>query len=197
VKGFVQLLTSWGPWGVLILAALDSAGIPLPAAVDALVTAIAAVDPPSAFLGAASAVIGSTAGSMFLYSLGRKGGEAYLDRLTAAGRAASFRTWFQRYGLVTVFIPALLIIPLPLKIPILCAGALGVRPGTFLLVILAARVPRYFGLAWLGYELGSHSTAWLKEHAPHMSAFALALAVFLFALIKLSERRHRRAAGSV
>ena len=65
-----------------------------------------------------------------------------------------FRAWFERYGLVTVFVPALLPIPMPLKLFVVSAGALqtGIRP--FLLVVVLARVLRFFSEAWLGVKLG-------------------------------------------
>lgn len=133
MRAFVQLLTGWGAAGIFLLAILDSAGIPLPAAVDALVLAVAAVQPAAALVDAAVAVLGSLIGSYILFALARKGGQAYLDRVTGSGRAARFRQWFQRYGLITVFIPALLPIPMPLKVFVISAGALGVRTRQFLL----------------------------------------------------------------
>jgi len=195
VKNFVDYLISWGPWGVLILAILDSAGIPLPAGVDALVTVVAALEPGRAYFAASLATVGSLAGCMFLYYLARKGGERYLDRHTATGRGRKLRGWFMRYGMITVFIPALLPIPLPLKVFILSAGALGVKPWTFAGVVLAARIPRYFGLAWLGAKLGYNSAAWLKDHSKELLLAAALLAAALFLLVKLAGRR--RAATSV
>lgn len=190
MRGFVKILTSWGPFGMFLLAVFDSAGIPLPAAVDALLVTLAVVDPAAAYLSAAVAILGSSIGSMFLFYVARKGGQAYLDRVTAGSpRAHKFRLWFQEYGLVTVFIPALLPIPLPLKVFILSAGALGVSPLQFLLVILAARIPRFLGLAWLGAEFGEHSLSFLKDHIWQLLAFAVLLGAALMLLI-----RWRRAA---
>jgi membrane protein DedA with SNARE-associated domain len=97
--------------------------------------------------------------------------------------------------MITVFIPALLPIPLPLKVFILSAGALGVKPWTFAGVVLAARTPRYFGLAWLGAKLGHNSAAWLKDHSKELLLAAALLAAALFLLVKLAGRR--RAATSV
>jgi membrane protein DedA with SNARE-associated domain len=189
LKRLAALLTSWGPFGLFFLAILDSAGVPLPAAVDLLIVATAAVDPASAYIGALAAVVGSAIGCTFLYYLGRRGGKAYLDRVTANGRPARFRAWFQTYGLITVFISALVPIPLPTKVFVLSAGALGVKPLTFLAVVLSARIPRYFGLAWLGSQLGSETMPWLKAHALSISLFALGLAIVLFLAVKWNARR--------
>jgi membrane protein YqaA with SNARE-associated domain len=172
----------------LFLAVLDSAGIPLPAGVDALLLLLAAVKPGLAYWSAALATAGSVAGCMVLYYAARKGGERYLDRHTQTGKGRRFRLWFLRYGLVTVFVPALLPIPLPTKVFVICAGAFGVRAVPFLLVVLAARIPRYAGLAYLGSQLGEHSGTWLRAHTWQLTAASLVLLAGLLLLIKLVGR---------
>ncbi|HUQ95822.1 MAG TPA: VTT domain-containing protein [Bryobacteraceae bacterium] len=192
MKATVGVLTSWGPFGVFFLAILDSAGVPLPAAVDALLVATAAIKPEGAYVDALMAIAGSTIGSMILYYLGRKGGEAYLERATQTPRANALRIWFQSYGLITVFVPALLPIPLPLKVFVLCAGAFGVKPLTFLGVLLAARVPRYLGLAWLGSQLGHGTMGWLKANVWFLLAAAFVLALVLSLGVKVLTRESEK-----
>lgn len=190
MKAFLEMLKAWGPGGVLALAIVESAGIPNPGGTDALLLFLTISNPARAWTCAALATVGSLIGSAIFYRVIRKGGEIYLDRRTSSGRGAKFKAWFLRYGLATVFVCALLPIPvLPLKAFILCAAAMGVPMRRYLLVMLAARLPRYFGLAYLGRELGEHSSAWLKQHVWHMAVFAALLFVFLFLVIRLSERR--------
>jgi membrane protein DedA with SNARE-associated domain len=191
VKELAELLQSWGPLGAMLLAVLDSAGIPLPAGVDALVILVAIAQPDRALVTAALAVLGSAIGCMVLYGIARKGGSGYLEKHACSPRAMRFRHWFRQYGLLTVFIPALVPIPLPVKVFVLSAGCLGTRASTFLLVVLAARIPRYFGLAWLGAQLGEESTPWLKAHAWHLAAIALALFAVLYLMV-----RYRAAASA-
>src|SRR5258708_30939940 len=113
--------------------------------VDAMVVLVSALDSSQAYWAAATGIVGSVAGSLVLFYIARKGGEAYLLRYTASGRGAKLRAWFLEYGLLTVFVPAFVpVIPMPLKIFILSAGALGVRPLTFCLVLAGARICRYF-----------------------------------------------------
>jgi uncharacterized membrane protein YdjX (TVP38/TMEM64 family) len=127
---------------------------------------------------------------MFLFSIARKGGEMYLNRHTISPRTRKFRAWFGHYGLVTVFIPTLVpFIPLPLKVFVLSAGALGVKPLTFLLTILAGRIPRYFGLAYLGSQLGDNAFAWLQDHRWQLLAGAAILFVALMGLVKIAGQR--------
>jgi membrane protein YqaA with SNARE-associated domain len=135
------------------------------------------------------ATLGSLLGSVVFYQIVRKGGEKFLDRYTTSGRGARFRSWFLRYGLVTVFISALLPIPiLPLKVFAACACAMGVSRTRFLLVMAAARVPRYAALAYLGAQLGENSADWIKSHTWQMGVLAAALFVALYWLVRWSDR---------
>jgi membrane protein YqaA with SNARE-associated domain len=169
---------------VLLIAAVDSAGVPLPVGVDAAVVTLGALHPELALLGAALAVAGSLGGSFFLFLLARKGGELYLDKYTTVGRGAKLRRWFHRHGLATIFVPALLPIPLPVKVPILCAGALRVRPHRFLAVMAAARVPRYCGLALMGARMGADALPWLRGHAWQIAGVATVVIAALYLLMR-------------
>lgn len=194
LRSIGNTLLGWGPWGILLLAVLDSAGIPAVEGVDALLVLMGSANPRMGYLSAGLAVAGSAVGSLFLYYIARKGGEAYLDKKTQSGRAKKFRIWFQHYGALTLFIPALVPIPLPLKIFVLSAGALGMNRLHFVLVILAARIPRYFGLAYLGAQLGDEPLRYLKTHVFQFLGLSVALFLFLLFLVKLKDRmRHANA----
>ena len=192
MRSLFELLQSWGPLGALLLAVLDSAGLPLPGGVDALVVAVAIANPDAAIATAALSVIGSTAGSLFLFWIARKGGKVYLEAQASSVRALQLRVWFDRYGLLTVFIPALVPFPMPLKVFVLSAGALGTRPLWFLGVVLVARIPRYFGLAWLGAKLGEESLPWLQAHVWHLTAFAVGLFLVLYLMVRIRASRLAR-----
>lgn len=187
---FFAALTGLGPLGVFAVATLDSAGIPLPMGVDALLVTVAILSPPQAYLGALLATAGSAAGNTLLYCLARRGGEGYLRRQTESPRARRFSQWFQRYGLITVFVPTIVpVVPLPLKVFVLTAGATRVSFRAFLATIVAGRIPRFLGLAYLGAQVGENSFEWLKGHSPHLAAAAGGLLVVLWVLVKLAERR--------
>jgi membrane protein YqaA with SNARE-associated domain len=193
LRKFVDTLIAWGPGGLFVLAALDSAGIPIPAAVDALLMLLSAASPAQAVLCAFLAVAGSLGGSMFLFWIARRGGEAYLARHTVSARGMKLRTWFQHYGLLTVFISAISPIPMPMKLFVISAGALGVRPLTFFLTVLSARVPRYAALAYLGAHLGQEGAgAYLKAHGWHIGGILLALFATLFVATKVVDARRAK-----
>lgn len=145
--------------------------------------------PDAAILCAVLATAGSLLGSLVFYEVMRRGGDKFLLRYAISERGKRFRAWAQRYGMVTVFISALLPIPiLPLKVFAACACAMGVSRTRFMLVMAAARIPRYAGLAYLGAELGENSTAWIKGHTWHMAALAVGLFGALYALLKWNDR---------
>jgi membrane protein DedA with SNARE-associated domain len=188
-------LAAYGPWGILILAAIDSLGVPLPAAIDLLVagTAASSVNAPLHAYGAAMlAIAGSLCGNVALFHAARHGRRAFGKRAAAAKSGTRFETWFDRYGLLTVFVPAVTPVPpLPLKVFVISAGALRTPFAEFLGTILAARAIRYLGLAWLGLELGEHAPDFLRHNAGIMGAVVLALALMLAVLMRWSARRRQ------
>jgi membrane protein YqaA with SNARE-associated domain len=183
-----QVLVAWGPLGILLLSILDSAGIPVAAVFDALLIFIAVQRPSVAWWCAALAVIGSTVGNAILFHLARRGGRGFLAKSAPEGRAMRFRAWFQRYGLLTVFIPALIPIPMPMKLFVITAGVFGTPILEFLGVVVLARIVRYFGEVWLGVTLGHESTGYLKAHVWQFTGYAVLLFAVLYGLLVWRNR---------
>jgi membrane protein DedA with SNARE-associated domain len=193
MKNLLAILLSWGPTGLLVLAILDGAGVPVPGGVDVLILYLAAQRTVSVVHLAAFAILGSTIGNLILFSIARKGGEVYVERHTISPSGARFRKWFQHYGLLTVFISAMVPLPvMPMKIFVLCAGALGSKRSTFLTVFVSARIVRYSALAYLGEEMGHNALPYLKEHVGQLVGFAAVLFIVLFLLIKIVDWRRER-----
>ena len=187
---FRDTLIAWGPLGVFAAALIESAGVPSPSGTDALILLVTIAKPDSMWLCAGLAILGSLIGSAIFHRLVSKGGEKLLDRSTSTPRGLRFRAWFLRYGLASVFVCAIMPLPfMPLKVMALCACALGVTRSRYLAVMLAARVPRYLLVAYLGAELGENSTAWLKSHVKEMAVVAAILMILLYVLLKIAERR--------
>lgn len=182
-----ETLIAWGPHGLFVLAILDSAGLPIVGGVDALIIAISVNRPHQAFLAAIWAVLGSICGSLILFGIARKGGEVLLAKHITSRTGARLHRWFERYGLVTVFIPALSPLPLPMKVPVFCAGALEVRWSYFVSVVGAARTIRYFALAYLALHYGHSTFRLLSSHLAIVGAVALGLAAVTIILLNAVE----------
>ena len=192
----IQTFISWGPYGLLLLATLDSAGIPVVGGVDALLITVATRNPEQAYTGAICAVAGSLGGSLILFVIARKGGEVLLLKHISSRRGARLHNWFQRFGLVTVFVPALSPIPMPMKVPVFCAGALQVRWSYFISVVLSARMIRYFALAYLGGHYGHQTVAFLILHAQLVFTVVAVLAVLSILTLRFIDRREARESPS-
>src|SRR5437763_586016 len=115
MKRLLNTLIAWGPAGILIFAFVDGVGVPSPGGLDWLLVLLSVNRPEMAFQFAGLALIGSLAGALVLFWIARRGGEATLKKYRGRPRFVQFEKWFQRYGLLTVFIPALMPIPMPLK----------------------------------------------------------------------------------
>jgi len=190
MRHFRDVLISWGPLGVFLLAVVESAGIPNPGGTDALLLILAIARPDEAMLCALLATVGSLIGSAFFYEITRKGGGAFLSKYTSSETGHKFRLWYERYGLITVFIPALVPVPiLPFKVFAACAGVMKVPRIRFQAVLMAARVPRYFALAYLGQRLGENSTAWLRSHLWHLAGLAAGVGLALYLLVRWVDSR--------
>lgn len=94
--------------------------------------------------------------------------------------------------MVTVFVPALMPIPMPFKLFVISAGVLGASFTEFFVVVLVARILRYFGEVWLGIQLGRESTAFLKTHVWHFVFGAVLLFLSLYLFILWRDRGRRR-----
>ena len=186
-------LLSWGPWGAFVLSIIDSAGLPVPEGTDLLLLFIAARNPHAGYFSAALAVAGSLIGSLFLYYIARKGGQAYLDQRTEKGWPKRFRHWFHHYGGLTLFIPVLIPAPLPTKVFVASAGALGMRRRQFLAIVLVARILRFFSLAWLGARMGHAPVHYLKTHTWQLIGIAVAVFLVLYGAIRVKDALRRRA----
>jgi len=193
-------LLAYGLWGVLVLSVLDSAGIPIPSGVDFLVVTIAANSvktPQYAYLVAMLAVVSSTLGNIMLFLAARHGRKLFGKSDAPSARSQRLEKWFDRYGLLSVFVPAVTpLVPLPLKVFVISAGALRTPLTRFVGVIVLARVIRYLGEAWLGIQLGEDAKGFLIHNGWTICGVALAATLALLFVVRLNDRRRQAAAES-
>ena len=194
LKTLFDALIAIGPVAVFIVGILDSIGVPLVGGVDFLMLTISIKSPHLAYFAAISATVGSIIGNLLLFRAARYGSRKLAREAAPEGKRAKFQSWFHRYGLLTVFIPAVTpFIPLPLKVFVISAGAMHTPLRRFISVILLARVIRYFGEAYLGIRLGQDAQGFLKHNAWGIAGVFFGLALVLVALIKWQDRRRLEA----
>lgn len=187
-------LIAYGPWGVFLIGFIDSLGLPLPATMDALLIFISVKAPERAYFTALMAVLGSLGGNLALFLGVRHGSRLLIKTVPEPGKPQRFREWFRRYGLVTVFVPAVVpVLPLPLKVFVVSAGYLHTPVSRFFWVILLARVVRYFGEAYLGIRLGAGAQSFLARNAWVLAGIAAATVAAVFLLMRWNNRRRSAA----
>jgi len=58
--------------------------------------------------------------------------------------------------------------------------------------LLLARIPRFFGLAWLGANYGKDAWPWIKSHGWHMGGIAIALFAGIYLAIRFLAHPERK-----
>ncbi len=194
VVAFVQPLAErLGAPGLALVSFLDSSFVPMPQVADALIVLLVIEHPGRWIYYSGATVVGSVAGCMVIYLIGRKG-DVLLRRQFNTRQIDRGLGLFRRFGLLAVIVPAFLPPPTPLKLFVLLAGLAGVRPVTFAVAVAIGRAFRFGGEGWLAYMYGAQATEYIKENLA--TASLVAAGVVLVAGLTIIVMRNRRARQS-
>jgi membrane protein YqaA with SNARE-associated domain len=166
-----------GPLGLFVVAFIDSSFLSVPEINDVLVVTAAARDASTAWIYVAASTIGSLAGCLALWYVGRRGGEAVLVRRFGRERVDQTRATFKKWDVLALAIPAILPPPMPFKIFVLSAGVFGYPLRRFAVTLLVARGLRYAGWALMGAVYGDEALALLRRMDAWTTAHAVPLLV--------------------
>jgi len=183
-----KLVAALGGSGLFLVTFLDSSVLSFPLVADALVIEVSLHKPARMPYYCAMAALGSLAGCIWLYLLAKKGGEAFFHR--RAGKIAfQVKRWVESNAFLSVFLPAILPPPVPFKPFILAEGVFQVPLRTFVLGLLLGRGLRYFIEGILAVRYGEAVLLYLMTHKTVMGLSALAIAVVVYSLSLLLNRR--------
>lgn len=149
--------------------------------------------PWSYWAAVAAAVIGTTAGSLFLYGVALVGGRPFLERygryvLIDAHDLDVADRWFQRYGDAAVFLAR--VIPLVRSVISIPAGVSRMRLWRFTLFSALGTIPWCMLLVWLGMVLGERWSEVSELLRPaEYAAYAIVAAAIGFFLWRQLRRR--------
>ena len=172
------LAVALGAPGLFIVAFLDSSVLSLPEIADLLIVWMVIQHKSRLIVYALSATLGSIAGCLLLYYLGRKGGEVLVRKRFHPGSVDRTLATFQRYGVMAVLIPSVLPPPAPFKIFVLLAGIAGVGVTEFTTAIAIGRGLRYFAEGLLAVRYGDRAMGFIQDNGRTVS---LAMAGLLIA----------------
>lgn len=181
---------SIGGLGLFCVAFVDASVLSLPEVNDILIVYMVIKRPAYLLYYAAMATAGSIGGSLVVYYLGRKGGEALLRKQFSGGKVDRMQARFRRYGMAAVVVPAMLPPPVPLKLFVLGAGAAGMPAATFAWAIGIGRGLRYVAEGLLAYYYGAAALEYIKLHGAEVALGAAALAAAGLAIYYWRRQRH-------
>jgi membrane protein YqaA with SNARE-associated domain len=184
-----------GAPGLLLVAFLDSSFLSLPEISDLLVVWMVMEHKSRLVLYVAAATLGSLAGCLVMYYLGRRGGEALVRRRFSGAAVDSAMASFNRFGVMAVFVPSILPPPAPFKIFVILAGVADMGFTRFASTILAGRALRYLIEGTLAIWYGEKAIAFAYAHGRALSimglVFVVAGVVAYLAWSKTAGRRGR------
>lgn len=194
LKEFARWATALGPWGIFLISLSDSALIPMPQGVDALLIAQSIAAPETAYFAATLAILGSLLGSLILYYMARRGGQIMLEKKASRVGVEKMRRQVEEYGAMVLFLPTAVPLPLPMKLFVIAAGVFQMRLLPFCAVLLVARSIRYFGEAYIATRYGDRTTEFLSENALLAGVIALVIVAVFFLVHRWSTARVTRGA---
>ena len=168
-------LLSFGPFGLLAIAFLDSVMIPMPGGVDAMLLLLATARPSWMLIYVAAATIGSTAGCVGLYKISQKAGHRALAKFSES-KQKRVKDLIDRYDVLSVLVASLLPPPFPFKLFVVSAGVFRLNLLRFTIAIAAGRTFRYLLEGYLAAHYGEHAKEILGRYYP---AIGIGLAVLI------------------
>jgi len=166
MRGFSRVLFQLflSPAGLLVLAALESTVFFwFPFGIDAAVIVLAVRHPDSRWLYPLLATIGSVAGTVVTYEMGRKLGEAGLERYVPARRLKSAKAAVEKRGTIALALLGIIPPPFPFTAFVLAAGALKINALTFLAALGIVRLMRFAIETILAARYGTTVLRWLNS----------------------------------
>lgn len=179
-----------------IVAVIDCSFISMPNVSDMLIVWQTIQHPDRWAYYAFMTTVGSVIGSFVIYEIGRRSGEAFLLRRFKPEYVARARAIFNRYGMWTIAVVAMLPPPAPYKIFVLLAGAGGLGPGALALAVVIGRGLRYGIEGWLSRVYGAAAADLLREHWAAVSFWLLGgVLVAVLSVLAWRRRNGRRRAA--
>lgn len=183
---------------MILVGAADSSLLSLPEVNDIITITRIAHNPHEVWFFPLFPAIGSVLGCLLLYTLAR-GGRDQITKRFHPEAIQRVELIYRRWGFLALAIPALLPPPLPFKIFVATAGALGYPRARFAAVVMIARTVRYYfwGIAaWIYREEVLQALHWLEANFTVIIGSVLGLLITFFLIrgvISLLRNRAPRA----
>lgn len=177
----INVISTFGYWGIVVCMAIESACIPLPSEIIMPFSGyLVSTGRFDLWLAGLAGAFGCLVGSIVAYAVGYWGGRPFVERygkwvLISSRELEWADRWFAKYGGAAVFFSRLLpIIRTFISLP---AGIARMPFIRFCVYSFVGSFPWCLGLAYVGFVMGENWTA-LREH---FHKFDIVIAVVLIA----------------
>ena len=187
---FSHYLVSFGPFGLLTIAFLDSLMIPMPGGVDAVLLLLAASRPSWMLIYVAAATVGSTLGCLGLYRISQRAGKRALSRFSES-KQKRVKDLIDRYDVMSVLVASLLPPPFPFKLFVVTSGVFRLNLLRFTLAVAGGRTFRYLLEGYLAARYGDHAKELLARYYPTIGIILAVLIVIAFVARSLMKQSRK------
>ena len=191
-KNLKATLIGFGAFGIFLIALMDAAFIPMPGGPDVVVITLSIATPSLMPLYVLAAMAGSTIGSLILYFIALKGGQAALRKFSAEKRAKVQKA-LDEYDIWAMLVAAVMPPPFPFKLFVLSAGAFRMKLWRFVLAMILGRGFRFVLEGLLAVRYGEQATEILKQHSVKIG-LGIAATIILALLVKMLLNRRQDSA---
>ncbi len=191
-KNLKATLIGFGALGIFLIALMDAAFIPMPGGPDVVVISLSIYKPAMMPLYVLAAMAGSTIGSLILYFIALKGGQAALQKFSAEKRAKVQKV-LDDYDIWAMLVAAVMPPPFPFKLFVLSAGAFRMKLWRFVLAMVLGRGFRFVLEGILAVRYGEQATDILKQHSVKIG-LGIAITILLALLVKMLLNRRQESA---
>jgi membrane protein YqaA with SNARE-associated domain len=182
-----EYLITFGAFGLIVVALLDSTFVPMPSSVDALMLLLSTTYPSWMLLYAFMATSGSALGCLILYLISRRAGARALNRFSEAKRAR-VKHWIERYDMFAVLAATLLPPPFPFKLFVVSAGVFRFSLVRFMLAIIVGRGFRFLLEGYFAVRYGAQAKEILGKYYPWIG-LGLVVGIVIFVLLRQRLKR--------
>jgi len=187
-KALQASLIAWGSIGLFLIALLDAALIPLPGGPDVVVIALSRHSAALMPFYVAVAVAGSTIGSLILYWIAKRGGEAALKRFSPEKRERATR-FVDKYDMWALLVAAVMPPPFPFKIFVLSAGAFRMHLSRFIAALVIGRGFRFVIEGYAAIRYGDAAIEVLKKNYPIVGLSVAGVIIFIAVVNAILRKR--------
>jgi len=185
--------SAYSVWALFILAFAESSFFPIPP--DVLLIAIGMAKPESALWLALVCTIGSSAGGMFGFLIGRVGGRPLLLKIFKEKKVSVVDRYFEKYGVMAVGVAGFT--PIPYKVFTISAGAFRMSFPRFVVISVLSRGARFFlvGLVLTFIWPLVRDSLPKEQLMSYLNYFSVAFIILLiggFYFVRVMGKRHAR-----